>query len=1054
MHGHDHGHDHGHGHGLAHAHVCGGPDHHRGDYTEQQRADLDLVLAFNRRMSQAINDRLDVRAVEEVLDPDPLRFMWVDEGKGKVAEMMEGAHAVLDQAPRHDGHARAGVDAVRGAANAARPTVAVGPDGTRLVAWTEWVPERGEQVRAALGAQVDDGASSVVSGELADVYRPTAAITSGGVAWVLFGRRDDGDVAVWGTRWTGERWSAPEPVTEGGHPAFNQEVVALPDGGLEVCWQARHGDRFAICARRWTPVGGWGDTVRVSSGVEANVWDPTVAAHDDGATAYAWSEYADGAYRVVVRRRSADGELGEPQDLTSGSDYALHPHLAVTRDQQLWCAFDLITVVGHGGSGPTKLRADADVGADPSVVEGMRPGSENVPPELLPDVSASIRVVAVTDHGVLEAPGELAPTLDVVPAGLPKLVATDDGGLVVAYRVHRRLPLMTYYWEVAAQALGPGGWLPPTTFSGTDGTLEEVSASAAPDGQVVIAAQTDERLQVALDWTEGFGGRECPYLHEHHGSVVWHGVHGIGTVVLGRTASAGEARAPSQARARTSRVHAGARDDARRWAESATAGTRRERYAVTTGDRTYQLYWGDLHRHSLVSRCTAGDEPSLEDFYRYAWDVCEYDFWAVTDHSENSSDHQWWSIQKIADLFHIEDRFVPLYGFEWTSADTGHQNVIFGDVARGAPIFSAFAEGTTDPAGLWEQMAQHPDFPAITIPHHPGSAMVYNDWDYHHPDYSRLVEIFQACRGNYEALGAFRQYSDATKEGTFVLDGLQRGHRFGFIASSDHGHGASYVGALAESLDRGSIFEALHARRTFAATTRDVLVDLRLGEALMGEAVVLDGPVELTVHAEGYTDLARVDVLRDGRVVHATEPGHDVPDGEVSVPVRVEWGGSDRTTSWDGTLEVSGGRVVRTPFWSPEVVEVGDTSVRWACTTASFGEPYGSQRGGIEVTVVGPPGAEVAVRVGDRSTDVTLGELLARDVHEVPGNGPGHLRLQAGIGGLSSLGTTSLDLAWTDPEPPTEGSAFYYARVFQVDGEMAWSSPIWVDPPPPGNTSK
>jgi hypothetical protein len=23
-------------------------------------------------------------------------------------------------------------------------------------------------------------------------------------------------------------------------------------------------------------------------------------------------------------------------------------------------------------------------------------------------------------------------------------------------------------------------------------------------------------------------------------------------------------------------------------------------------------------------------------------------------------------------------------------------------------------------------------------------------------------------------------------------------------------------------------------------------------------------------------------------------------------------------------------------------------------------------------------------------------------------------------------------------------SAFYYARGFQVDGEMAWSSPIWV----------
>ena len=30
-----------------------------------------------------------------------------------------------------------------------------------------------------------------------------------------------------------------------------------------------------------------------------------------------------------------------------------------------------------------------------------------------------------------------------------------------------------------------------------------------------------------------------------------------------------------------------------------------------------------------------------------------------------------------------------------------------------------------------------------------------------------------------------------------------------------------------------------------------------------------------------------------------------------------------------------------------------------------------------------------------------------------------------------------------DPEPP-EGESWYYARVIQKDGNMAWSSPIWV----------
>ena len=1043
MEGHAHGHGHGHGHGVP-MHVCGGPDHHRGEYTAQQRADLDLVLDFNRRMAELIDKGRDVSAVESLLDPDPLRYMWVDEGAGRIAELMAAAHRVLDQAPRADGHQRAGTTTVSGSVNAARPGVAASPDGTTLVAWVEWLPGRGDVVRAALRrADAEQRDPDTVSGEVTDVFRPTPVITADGVPWVLYGRRVAGGVSVWGTRWsTASGWGEPEPVSDTEHPSFNQEAVAHRDGSLEVCWQGREGSRFSIFSRRYAD-GAWGPTEPVSVGVEANVWDPTLAAFDDGGTAYGWSEYVEGSYRVVVRRRTPDGVLGEPQELTSGSDYALHPNLAVTRDQRLWCAFDLITVAGHGGSGPTKLRPAAEVGADPSVVEGVRPGGESVPPELLPEVCASIRVVAVTETGVLEAPGVLADRLDVVPSGLPKLVATDDGGLVVAYRAHRRLPLMTYYWEAATQVLAEGGWLPPTTFSGTDGTLEEVGLAAVGTG-AVVAVQTDARLQVALEWTEGFGGRECPYLQEHHGSVVWHGVHGVGSVVLGQVSSAGPAVSSAFTGARTSRVSTTDRPRVRRWAEPEQE--RPERYRLRAGDRELTLYWGDLHRHSLVSRCTSGDEPSLEDFYRYAWDVCEYDFWAVTDHSENSSEHQWWSIQKIADLFHVDQRFVPLYGFEWTSADRGHQNVIYGDVARGAPIFSAFAEGTTDPAGLWDQLERHPAYPAITIPHHPGSAMVYTEWDFHHPDYSRLVEIFQACRGNYEALGAFRQYSDATKEGTFALDALLRGHRFGFIASSDHGHGASYVGAYAESLDRGAVFDALTSRRTFAATTRDVLLDVRLGDHLLGEEVTLDGPRTFEVHAEGYTEVARVDLLRDGEVVHTTGPAHAVGEGQVAVALRVEWGGADETTRWDGRLSVAGGAaIVQTPFWSPDITSVGPTEVGWVNTTYSFGEPYGSQRGGVELTVVGPPEAAVSLQVGDASYDVTIAELRRQPVHPVPVP-RGHLRLQPGIGGLTGLGTRALDLRWTDPSPPPDRTAFYYARIFLVDGEMAWSSPIWVSP--------
>ncbi|KQY63557.1 hypothetical protein ASD30_00640 [Nocardioides sp. Root140] len=1032
---------HGHGHGHSHAAMCGGLDHSAGDYTPQQQADLDLVLAFNRRMADAIKASLDTLETERYLDPDPLRYMWVDEGQGQIPRVIAKAGELLASAPQITGHTRHEVDVVEGSRHAARPTLATGADGASLTAWIEWIPDRGDIVRTVFRQAGGGTREDVVSAGIVDVFRPTAVIADDGAPWVFYGARVDGLVGVWATTMVGGSWTDPSLVSGAEQPAFNQEVVTDSLGRLHLVWQGRNEDRFGIF-HRTLESGSWSPVDLVTDGVTANVWDPTVAAFDDGSTAHGWSEYRDGAYRVVVRRRDADGRLHETVDLTSGDDYALHPHLAVTADQQLWCAFDVITVSGHGGSGPTRLRPVDTLDSHPGQLDGMREPGDSVPPELLPEVAASIRVVNVADDGLRQPPGDLAPRLNVVPAGLPRLVPTDDGGLTVCYRIHRQLPLMTYYWEVASQALTAVGWSVPSTLNDTDGPLEEVSVAAVPGGAVMVA-QTDARLERALQWTEGFGGRECPYLLEHHGSVIWHGIHGLGTVVTAQLAAGGPVptaeRLAELVPVRQVLVE-DLRTEARRW----VSGVPKERYVTSVGDRELTLYWGDLHRHSLVSRCTAGDEPSLEDFYRYAWDVCDYDFWAVTDHSENSSDYQWWSIQKIADLFHIPGRFVPLYGFEWTSADSGHQNVIFGDVERGAPIFSAFADGTTDPDGLWAALAEHPEFPAITIPHHPGAAMVNNDWDYHDPRFSRLVEVFQACRGNYESDGCFRQYADGTRQGTFALDGLKRGHKFGLIASSDHGHGASYVGAFSGSLQRADVFEALHERRTFAATTRDVLLDVRMGETFMGEEAPAGAERTFTIHAEGYTDLARIDIIRNGEVVHQVTPDLGLPDGWLTVPLRVEWGGADVTTTWSGSVQVTDGAVVQTSHVGPEVTAVTDTSLHWEAETRSFGEPYGAQRGGVEVTFVGPPTAVIRLGVQGRGATVELAALHATLAEgrawEVPG-GPGHLRLQPGVGGLASLGAREADLTWTDD---FADDAFYYTRVFQTDGEMAWSSPIWA----------
>ena len=38
----------------------------------------------------------------------------------------------------------------------------------------------------------------------------------------------------------------------------------------------------------------------------------------------------------------------------------------------------------------------------------------------------------------------------------------------------------------------------------------------------------------------------------------------------------------------------------------------------------------------------------------------------------------------------------------------------------------------------------------------------------------------------------------------------------------------------------------------------------------------------------------------------------------------------------------------------------------------------------------------------------------------------------------------TLDLKWTDSDPPSDPVSYYYVRIQQADGNLAWSSPIWI----------
>ncbi|MGH9292336.1 MAG: DUF3604 domain-containing protein, partial [Acidimicrobiales bacterium] len=944
---------------------CEGHDHRLESYASSDRRLLGLVQAFDERLIAALESGANLDRVLAALDPDPARYTSVDEGEGLVEEALAAAETELATAPLLAGFRLLPTGGLPTTMPAARPSVATAPDGRTLVAWVEWEKGVGETVLAVVldpsGRPL--GETKRLSGPPGDCIRPSAVFDGDGKGWVFFGLRRAGEVGIFCARQSGGDWAPAEIFSTTAHPSFNQEALCHPDGSIECCWQGYDSGRFRVYTRRQRG-SGFGTTKLLSDAGEANVWDPAIAADETGRTCYAWTSYGPGGYETVLLLTEA-GRKPARQILSQPEAYSLHPSLAFGADGSLFCAYDAVAIGGHGGSGPTRLRPRSDAGLPRST--GTRPDGRAVPGDLAPEVGAQVTVVRLHEIGP-KAPalstGEVGTGVHVSPSGLPHLARAGDGSMAIAYRCLRRLPLMLYFWDAVVEWHGPQGWGDLTTFAEADGPLEEPAIAPGERG-AVVCFQQDGRKERALSWTEGFGGEECLARREHYGEAVWHSLHTGGRVRLGLVPpprrdveaqmSPGDNSPGSThlmaASSTTSSAPEAVPRDSRPW-----AAWRRlapvERHRTVVGDRSYELYWGDLHRHSLISRCTAGDEPELDDFYRYAYDVCEYDFWAVTDHAENTSDYQWSAIQKLADVLHVDGRFVPFYGFEWTSS-TGHQNVIFESTARGAPIYSSTAEATSTPDRLWAHLRGAKQR-SLTIPHHPGSAMVPFDWSYRDDEMLRLVEVFQACRGNYEDDGCFRQYSDGTLTGTFVADGLRAGHRFGLIASSDHGNGASYVGAYAEELSRPSVFEALWSRRTIAATTRDVVVDFRLNDCFMGTDAPPSTLARAAIEVHGYCDIARVELLRNGAVVHCLGPELPLAPGEIAVPLRVEWAaGETAYTDWSGYLVIDGGEVLETRFLSPEIVEVGPDRIAWSAHTRNFRSQYGAQRGGVELTLIG-----------------------------------------------------------------------------------------------------
>ncbi|MFQ6098381.1 MAG: DUF3604 domain-containing protein, partial [Armatimonadota bacterium] len=359
---------------------------------------------------------------------------------------------------------------------------------------------------------------------------------------------------------------------------------------------------------------------------------------------------------------------------------------------------------------------------------------------------------------------------------------------------------------------------------------------------------------------------------------------------------------------------------------------------------------------------------------------------------------------------------------------------------------------------------------AILVPHHIGYKVGARgmNWNLFDESLMPLVEIFSMHGCSERDGGPFAMdlgWMGPRESGGCAVEGLRRGKRFGFIASSD-GHNAypgaypiGLVAAFADDLTRDAIWDALCSRRTYAVTGDRIELDVSLNGALMGSVVEPAAQRHIHIRVKALDAIEQIDVVKNGSVV-GRHTGSETPVNESRMDrfvVRIGWGwggGMPEPLRWEGLLRVNDGEIASVaPCFGPpapdEIMRQDEREVEWRSTTAGYNPAWQTNR----YRVGGDCSLVVEVK-GDRATrlDIAInGKMLAYDAGDLLHNS--HVELMGGPFGAKvkvyravPAQQYDIELAFEDVDTPGKADAdWYYVRVRQSNGQMAWSSPIWVE---------
>lgn len=493
--------------------------------------------------------------------------------------------------------------------------------------------------------------------------------------------------------------------------------------------------------------------------------------------------------------------------------------------------------------------------------------------------------------------------------------------------------------------------------------------------------------------------------------------------------------------------------------------------------RDLTVYYGDLHNHCDMSY----GHGTLQDAIHNA--RLQLDFASVTIHAvwpdlpvgepnlEYLVDYHrqgfarakdnWSAYLDEIDRHNQDNEFITFPSFEWHSMAYGDYCIYYKNTASN-PIIDA------------------PDLPALRrtlhelgqqsmlIPHHIGYKQGFRgiNWGAFSSELSPVAEIFSFHGASETSDGPYPYLHSMgpRHEQSTAQYGWAQGHIFGVVGSTDHhnafpgSYGYGRLGVWADSLNRDAIWDAIHRRRTYALTGDRIALQFMLNDQIMGSIAPADSQREIAVSVNAGSSIDYIDVLHNNRVIHRENVLPDYAEATTfKLHIEMGWGEQAQPFDWQFELSIDNGSLLDVeprlrgygPTANPndnafaytQLERNSENSVCLKTKTRQNPALHTAATEGVSLEITGTPATQLNATINGQQHTLTLGDL------------------QTGSRTLYTGGFVSPSICFHRAVPRSEYEHqftlthqnepsqrdWYYIRVHQRNGHMAWSSPIWVD---------